>query len=354
METNRIIQGNCVEVLKSLPNESVDLIFADPPYNLQLKKELKRPDNTKVNAVNDDWDKFSSFSEYDNFTYEWILECKRILKPNGTIWIIGSYHNIFRVGKTVQDLGFWILNDIIWRKSNPMPNFRGTRFTNAHETLIWASKKEGSKYTFNYNAMKSLNGDLQMRSDWNIPICSGKERLKENGQKVHSTQKPEMLITRIILSSSNPGDIIVDPFLGSGTTATVAKKYNRKWIGIEKEKNYIEKAKIRIASAEILNDDVLETVKSKNQEPRIPFGNLIEYGLLHPGELLFDGRKRWFAKVRADGSLISDKSKGSIHSVGAEVQGIPSCNGWTFWHINFRGNIVSIDTLRSSIRNRIN
>ncbi len=354
METNRIIQGDCIRILKSLPNECVDLIFADPPYNLQLKKELSRPDTSKVNAVNDDWDKFSSFKEYDNFTEDWLKECKRLLKPNGTIWVIGSYHNIFRVGKIVQDLGFWILNDVIWRKSNPMPNFKGTRFTNAHETLIWATKKETSKYTFNYNAMKSLNGDIQMRSDWNIPICSGKERLRYKGEKIHSTQKPEMLLSRIILSSTNSDDIVLDPFLGSGTTAAVAKKYNRQWIGIEKDKKYIEESKFRIAQTTILKDDIIETLKTKKQEPRVPFGNLIEYGLLNPGELLFDGRKRWFAKVRVDGSLISDKSKGSIHSVGAEVQGLPSCNGWTFWHTNYKGNIVSIDTLRSSIRNQIN
>lgn len=350
METNKIIQGDCVEILKSLPNESIDLIFADPPYNLQLKKELSRPDNTKVNAVNDDWDKFSSFAEYDKFTYEWILECKRILKPNGTIWIIGSYHNIFRVGKTIQDLGFWILNDIIWRKSNPMPNFKGTRFTNAHETLIWAAKGEKSKYKFNYNAMKSLNGDIQMRSDWTLPICSGNERLKVNGNKVHSTQKPETLLSRIILSSSDVGDIILDPFLGSGTTASVAKKYNRSWIGIEKDKRYLEEAKKRIHNTNKLSLDDLQITKSKKAEPKVPFGSLIENGLLRPGKILFDGRKRWFAKVRIDGSLISNNSRGSIHSVGAEVQGLSACNGWTFWHTKFNGGIVSIDTLRSILR----
>ena len=354
MDINRIIQGNCIDVLKLLPNESVDLIFADPPYNLQLKNKLKRPDNSKVNAVNDDWDKFSSFEEYDKFTYDWILECKRILKSNGTIWIIGSYHNIFRVGKTVQDIGFWILNDIIWRKSNPMPNFKGTRFTNAHETLIWASKEEKSKYKFNYDAMKSLNGDLQMRSDWILPICSGKERLKINGNKVHSTQKPESLLSRIILSSTNIGDVVLDPFLGSGTTAAVAKRYSRNWLGIEKENRYIEEAQKRIDSIETICVDGLHTLKSKKEDPRIPFGSLIEKGLLNPGETLFDGRKRWFAKVRVDGSLISNNSKGSIHSVGAEVQGLSACNGWTFWHTNFNGNIVAIDILRSIARKELN
>ena len=354
MEINRIIQGDCVEVLKSLPDESVDLIFADPPYNLQLKNELKRPDNSKVNAVNDDWDKFSSFKNYDIFTENWLVECKRILKSNGSIWVMGSYHNIFRIGTKLQNLNFWILNDIIWNKTNPMPNFKGTRFTNAHETIIWASKDQNSKYTFNYNAMKSLNGDIQMRSDWSLPICSGKERLIFNGNKLHSTQKPEALLSRIILSSTNIGDTVLDPFLGSGTTAVIAKKYNRNWIGIEKEKNYLQEAKKRIEKIDTLNNQDLQTLISKKNEPRVPFGSLIEKGLLSPGETLFDGRKRWFAKVRIDGSLVSKDTKGSIHSVGAVVQGIPACNGWTFWHTNFKGTIVPIDTLRSLVRKSLN
>jgi len=354
MKINRIIQGDCVEVLKSLSSESVDLIFADPPYNLQLKKKLNRPDNSLVNAVNDDWDKFSSFTNYDVFTENWLRECKRILKPNGSIWVMGSYHNIFRIGTILQNLNFWILNDIIWNKVNPMPNFKGTRFTNAHETLIWASKDQNSKYTFNYNAMKSLNGDLQMRSDWNLAICSGKERLSLNGNKLHSTQKPEALLSRIILSSTKIGDIVLDPFLGSGTTAAVAKKYNRNWIGIEKEENYTLEAKKRIDNIEKLDNIDLQTLTSKKHEPRVPFGSLIENGLLSPGETLFDGRKRWFAKVRVDGSLISKDTKGSIHSVGAEVQGLPACNGWTFWHTEFKGTVVPIDTLRSLVRKDLN
>ncbi len=353
METNKIIQGDCISVLKSLPNKSVDLIFADPPYNLQLKKELKRPDNSVVKAVNDDWDKFSSFKDYDKFTHEWLKESKRVLKDDGTIWVIGSYHNIFRVGSKLQDLKYWILNDIIWCKTNPMPNFRGTRFTNAHETLIWASKNELSKYTFNYDAMKSLNGDLQMRSDWNLPICSGNERLKTNGNKVHSTQKPETLLSRIILSSSKVGDVVLDPFMGSGTTAAVAKRYNRKWIGVEKDINYIKEALKRIDLIKHLSPANLQTLKSKKEEPRVPFGSLIEKGLLNVGETLFDGRQRWFAKVRIDGSLISNNSKGSIHSVGAEVQGLNACNGWTFWHANINGNIVSIDSLRLKARKEL-
>ena len=354
METNIIIQGDCIDVLKSLPNDSVDLIFADPPYNLQLKKELKRPDNSKVNAVNDDWDKFSSFKNYDAFTENWLIECKRVLKSNGSIWVMGSYHNIFRIGTALQNLDFWILNDIIWNKSNPMPNFKGTRFTNAHETLIWASKDQNSKYTFNYNAMKSLNGDLQMRSDWRLAICSGKERLSLNGSKLHSTQKPEALLSRIILSSTKIGDVVLDPFLGSGTSAAVAKKYNRNWIGIEKEKTYVVEAKKRIDKVEMLDNDDLQTLISIKDEPRVPFGSLIEKGLLSPGETLFDGRKRWFAKVRIDGSLISKDTKGSIHSVGAEVQGIPACNGWKFWHTKFKGTVVSIDTLRSIVKKDLN
>ena len=354
METNRIIQGDSVKVLKSFPDESIDLIFADPPYNLQLKTELNRPDNTKVNAVNDDWDKFSSFKHYDTFTNNWLSECKRILKPNGTIWVMGSYHNIFRLGTILQNLNFWILNDVIWNKTNPMPNFRGTRFTNAHETLIWASKNETSNFTFNYNAMKSLNGDLQMRSNWTLPICSGKERLKVNGNKLHSTQKPESLLSRVIISSSNIGDTVLDPFLGSGTTAAIAKQYGRKWIGIEQEQKYIKEAQKRIDNVRQVSVSDLQTMKSKKDEPRVPFGALIEKGLLRPGETLFDGRKRWFAKVRIDGSLISNNSKGSIHSVGAEVQGLSACNGWTFWHTMIDGSIVPIDTLRSIVRRDLN
>ncbi len=347
MKINTIIHGDCLKVLKTFPNECVDLVFADPPYNLQLRNELFRPNNSKVDAVNDSWDKYSSFEEYDKFTETWLNECKRVLKPNGSIWVIGSYHNIFRIGSKIQDMGFWILNDVIWRKTNPMPNFKGTRFTNAHETLIWAAKEKNSKFTFNYDAMKSLNGDKQMRSDWSISICSGNERLRVDGVKVHSTQKPENLLSRIILSSTNINDILLDPFLGTGTSAAVAKRYNRKWIGIEKEKKYIVEAMNRIESIKKESIDNLSIMTSKKTEPRIPFGSLIEKGLISPGEILFDGRKRWFAKVRIDGSLISEKSKGSIHSVGAEVQGLSACNGWTFWHTNFKGSIVQIDTIRS-------
>ncbi|MDA9735025.1 DNA methyltransferase [SAR116 cluster bacterium] len=353
METNRIIHGDCLTILKTLPSESVDLIFADPPYNLQLKNDLLRPDNSTVDAVDDDWDKFASFNHYDKFTKKWLNECKRILKPNATIWIIGSYHNIYRIGSILQDAGFWILNDIIWRKSNPMPNFRGTRFTNAHETLIWASKNQKSKYLFNYDAMKSLNDDKQMRSDWNIPICSGNERLRVDGAKVHSTQKPETLLSRVILSSTKINDVILDPFLGSGTTAAVAKKFKRKWIGIEKEKKYINEALKRINAIKEISSEYLDITKSKKDDPKIPFGTLLEKGLIDPGKILFDGRQRWFAKVRVDGSVISDQTKGSIHKVGAQVQGLTACNGWTFWHTDYNGTIVSIDTLRSLAKRQL-
>jgi modification methylase len=276
---------------------------------------------------------------------------KRILKPNGAMWVIGSYHNIFRLGYIMQDLGFWMLNDLIWRKVNPMPNFRGRRFTNAHETLIWASKSSSSKYTFNYEAMKSLNGDLQMRSDWLIPICTGEERLKNtDGKKVHPTQKPENLISRVIMSSSNIGDTILDPFFGTGTTGAVSKKLGRNYIGIEQNAKYALEAEKRIRLTSKIEADELIQTPRKISEPRIPFGNLLEQGLLNPGDLLHDIRNRWTAKVRADGSLISKDTKGSIHSVGAHLQGLQACNGWTFWHIKRSGKLVPIDNLRLAIR----
>ncbi len=353
MKLNQIINGNCIEVMKTIKDQSIDLVFADPPYNLQIQNELHRPDQSKVHGVSDDWDKFSSFDNYDKFTKNWLKECKRILKETGTLWTIGSYHNIFRVGYIIQNLGFWILNDVVWLKTNPMPNFKGTRFTNAHETLIWASKSKNAKYTFHYDAMKSLNGEKQMRSDWALPICNGKERLKLNGEKVHPTQKPESLLSRIVLSTTNPGDTILDPFFGSGSTGAVAKKYGRNWIGIESNQKYILQAEKRINNINRLNDNEIEVTKSKKQEKRIPFGALLERGLLQPGEVLFDGRKKWFAKVRADGSVISDNSKGSIHSVGAKVQGLPACNGWTFWNVEIKGQTISIDSLRSFVRNEV-
>ena len=354
MDTNRIIQGDCVEVLKSLPNESVDLIFADPPYNLQLKKELKRPDNSKVNAVNDDWDKFSSFSEYDKFTYEWILECKRILKPNGTIWIIGSYHNIFRVGKTIQDLGFWILNDIIWRKSNPMPNFKGTRFTNAHENLIWASKSKKSKYTFNYQTMKYLNNNKQMRSDWLINVCGGRERLKDkNNDKVHNAQKPEELLERIVLSSTKVNDIVLDPFFGTGTTGVICKKLGRKFIGIERNPYYLNEAKTRILKVKKVQTKNIEKNSYDVQQKRIAFSYLLEKGIIKPGNKLYDAKKIVKATVLQNGSLKFKKDTGSIHKIGAIVQNKHACNGWNFWYIQHKNRLISINEHRTYLREEI-
>jgi len=347
---NEIINGDSLKELSKIPCETFDLIFADPPYNLQLKKELIRPDRSKVKAVDDKWDQFKSFKSYDKFTIDWLKECKRILKKNGTIWVIGTYHNIFRVGTRMQDLGFWILNDVIWNKNNPMPNFRGTRFTNAHETLIWASKNEGSKYTFNYQSLKCLNDDLQMRSTWNLPICNGKERLKNNGKKVHSTQKPESLLHRIILASSNKNDFILDPFLGSGTTAVVSKKLGRNYFGIEKEKNYFEAAKKRLKKTNIIEDEYLDTLRNNRSKPRVPFGSLIEMGLIKPGTEIFDQKKKINAKIMADGSIKHQQSEGSIHKIAAKVIGAESCNGWTFWHYKSGNSLKPIDDLRQRLR----
>ena len=351
---DKIVLGDCIEVLNQMPEGSVDLIFADPPYNLQLAGELLRPNNSKVMGVDNDWDQFNSFKEYDEFSKKWLKACQRVLKQTGSLWVIGSYHNIFRIGSVLQDLGFWILNDIIWRKTNPMPNFRGRRFTNAHETLIWCGKNSSAKgYTFNYDSMKSLNEGLQMRSDWLLPLCTGTERLKRNGQKAHPTQKPESLISRVILSTSKPGDLIVDPFSGSGTTSAVAKRFSRRFIGIEQSKAYVEISRQRLRTVQVLNDpDVLEIVTKRNA-PRVPFGSLLDRGLVNPGELMFDARRRWHAKIRADGLLISESAKGSIHAVGAAVQGAQACNGWTFWHVDRDGSAISIDIYRQMIRDEL-
>ncbi len=346
---NKIINGDSLEELKKIPRETFDLIFADPPYNLQLKSELTRPDRSKVSAVNDKWDQFENFKKYDDFTYEWLGECKRILKKDGAIWVIGSYHNIFRVGTAIQNLGFWILNDVIWNKNNPMPNFRGTRFTNAHETLIWASKSEKSKYTFNYQSLKCLNDDLQMRSNWDLPICNGSERLKKDGKKIHSTQKPEALLHRILLATSNKNDLILDPFLGSGTTATVAKKLGRNYFGIEKEKNYFKAAEQRIKATKPIEDDLLDTLKNNRSKPRIPFGSLVELGIIKPGTNIFDNKKKITARIMADGSIKHDQAEGSIHKVAATILGAESCNGWTFWHCDINGRTYPIDYLRQRL-----
>lgn len=354
MPTDSILVGDCVKLMKGLKAESVDTVFADPPYNLQLGGDLHRPNNTKVDAVDDAWDQFDSLKAYDDFTKEWMSECRRLLKPDGTIWVIGSYHNIFRLGYIMQDLGFWILNDVIWRKSNPMPNFRGRRFTNAHETLIWAAKSKDSKYRFNYDAMKALNEDLQMRSDWYLPLCTGAERLKdENGDKGHPTQKPEALLYRVLLSSTQKGDTVLDPFFGTGTTGAAAKKLGRHYIGLERDKNYVALAKKRLKNIEGMEDSVVE-MTSKREEMRIPFGWLIERGMIKPGTVLTDSKQKLSAKVHADGSLIAknriETVKGSIHKVGAALQDAPSCNGWTFWHYNDNGKTVPIDKLRQRVR----
>jgi len=355
LKLDLVIEGDCIARMNALPEGCADLIFADPPYNLQLKGDLHRPDQSKVDAVDDHWDQFDSFADYDRFTKEWLTAARRVLKDTGSIWVIGSYHNIFRVGATLQDLGFWILNDVIWRKSNPMPNFRGKRFTNAHETMIWATKHPKQQYTFNYEAMKALNDELQMRSDWTLPICAGHERLKgADGQKAHSTQKPESLLHRVIVSSTKPGDVILDPFFGSGTTGAVAKRLGRHFIGIEREKKYADVARARIAEIVPASDESIEVTKSKRAEPRIPFGWVVERGLLPPGTVLHGTRKHQKAKVRADGTLVCADSKGSIHQMGAHVQGLDACNGWTFWQFELNGTLVPIDVLRQQLRAELN
>jgi site-specific DNA-methyltransferase (adenine-specific) len=351
---NAILPGDCAEVLATLPESSVDLIFADPPYNLRLQNDLYRPNMTKVDAVDDHWDKFASAKDYDDFTRIWLTACRRVLKETGTIWVIGSYHNIYRVGAILQDLDFWILNDVIWLKANPMPNFRGVRFTNAHETLIWAQKKQGTKYTFNHHAMKALNDDLQMRSDWILPICSGAERIKLNGEKAHSTQKPEALLYRVILSSSNPGDVVLDPFFGSGTTGAVAKKLHRNWIGIERDETYIQVAQQRIDSIPDteIPDDVF-IVNRKKAELRIPFGALLENSLLNAGQTIYFGEKgRATAIVLSDANIQHDGAIGSIHKIGALIQNAP-CNGWEHWYYkDEKGNLVVINELRKELREK--
>jgi modification methylase len=361
---DHVLVGDCIDLMRSLPEASVDMVFADPPYNLQLGGELLRPDNSRVDAVDDDWDKFAdpsdplgtSFPRYDSFTRAWLAAARRALKPEGTLWVIGSYHNIFRIGTALQDLGFWLLNDIVWRKSNPMPNFKGKRFTNAHETLIWAARDQRAKrYTFNYDSMKELNEGLQMRSDWLLPLCTGGERLKgEDGKKAHPTQKPEALLFRCIMAASNPGDTILDPFFGTGTTGAVARRLGRRFIGLERDPGYAAIARKRIAEIQPLAAEDVSPMPSKRNEPRIPFGVLIEAGLLQPGTVLSDLSGRLHARVRADGTLSAANAlgehRGSIHQVGAAVQGAPACNGWTFWHFELAGARLPIDHLRQQVR----
>ena len=351
VKANQILIGECIDELGKMPDACIDLIFADPPYNLQLENELLRPNNSRVDGVDQNWDKFSNFAEYDSFSRAWLAECQRLLKPGGAIWVIGSYHNIFRLGSALQDQGFWILNDVIWRKTNPMPNFRGRRFTNAHETLIWASKNPGAHYTFNYQSMKAFNDDLQRRSDWHLPICAGPERLKNSdGKKAHPTQKPESLLHRIILATTNPGDVVLDPFFGTGTTGAVAKRLGRKWIGIERELDYAKIAMNRIKKVKPLGPSALETTPCKRHAPRVPFGTIVELGLLEPGSVLYDPKAKIEAEIRADGTLNHNGEQGSIHKMGATVQGRSACNGWTFWHFKADGEYKPIDLLRTQAR----
>jgi modification methylase len=348
--SDRILHGDCLAALAALPAGSVDLVFADPPYNLQLSGELHRPDNSRVDGVDEAWDRFADFAEYDRFTRAWLAACRRVLKPNGALWVIGSYHNIFRIGAALQDLGFWVLNDVIWRKTNPMPNFRGRRFTNAHETLLWCAASKEARYTFNYEAMKALNDDVQMRSDWLIPLCGGPERLRGgDGKKAHPTQKPEALLHRILVASTRPGEVVLDPFFGTGTTGAVAKRLGRHFIGIERDAGYVRLARARIAVVRPAAADALQ-LQSRREAPRVPFGSLVERGLLTPGEVLVDAGRRFAARVRADGTVISAEHRGSIHLVGAQVQGAPACNGWAFWHVERQGRLVLIDELRQRMR----
>jgi modification methylase len=348
----RILVGDCVAEMTKLPAHSVDLVFADPPYNLQLAGDLKRPDDSRVDAVDDDWDKFASFAAYDDFTRAWLAACRRVMKPSATLWVIGSYHNIFRVGTVLQDLGFWILNDIVWRKSNPMPNFRGRRFTNAHETLIWATRDAAKRdYTFNYKALKAGNDDIQMRSDWFIPLCTGEERLKgEDGKKLHPTQKPEALLARVIMAASRPDDLVLDPFCGTGTTGAVAHRLRRRFVGVERDRNYAAAARTRIDAVEPMAEPALASFMTAREAPRVPFATLIERGLVSPGIKLVDAKRRHRAVVRADGALSLGESVGSIHRIGAIAQGLEACNGWTFWHIETPKGLTVIDTLRAQVR----
>ncbi len=347
---DRILAGDCVQAMRALPAASIDLIFADPPYNLQLRGELHRPDSSRVDAVDDAWDRFDSAKAYDTFTRAWLHEARRLLKPDGALWVIGSYHNIFRVGAALQEAGFWLLNDVVWRKTNPMPNFRGKRLTNAHETLLWASRAEGARYTFNYDALKELNDGVQMRSDWVIPVCTGHERLKDaTGAKAHPTQKPEALLHRVLVGTSNPGDVVLDPFFGTGTTGAVAKLLGRHYIGIERDAGYRDAAARRLDAVRPIEAAALQTTPSRRAQPRVPFGQLVERGLLRPGEVLVNPRGQ-AAKVRVDGSLVSAEHRGSIHQVGAALEGAPSCNGWTYWQFKRDGKLIPIDLLRQQVR----
>jgi DNA modification methylase len=358
MHVDHIFEGDCREILASLPERSADLIFADPPYNLQLQRELYRPNMTRVDAVDDEWDQFDDFAAYDAFTREWLLACRRVLKDSGTLWVIGSYHCIHRIGTILQDLGYWTLNEVVWVRSNPMPNFRGVRFTNAHETLLWCKKSRDQKrYTFNYHAMKQLNDGKQMRSDWLLPLCSGAERLREGGEKLHATQKPEALLYRVVLAASRPGDLVLDPFFGTGTTGAVARRLGRRFVGIERDPRYVAAARARIAAIPFPDNpgdaELYGLTPSKRAAPRLPFAALLEAGLLLPGQTLYlDRRRDRAATVLADGALrLPDGSRGSIHQAGARLAGQPACNGWERWFFeDAQGALAPIDTLREQLR----
>ncbi|MCW5699922.1 MAG: site-specific DNA-methyltransferase [Rhodospirillales bacterium] len=350
LEVNRILVGDCIEIMAGLPKHSVDMVFADPPYNLQLEGDLLRPNNSRVDGVDESWDRFDDFAAYDRFTADWLRAARRLLKPHGTLWVIGSYHNIFRIGAILQDLGFWILNDVIWRKSNPMPNFRGRRFTNAHETLIWCARDKDARHRFNYQAMKNLNDEVQMRSDWLFPLCTGPERLRLGNRKAHPTQKPEALLHRTILAATEPGDLVLDPFFGTGTTGAVAKRLRRRYLGIERNDAYVEIAEERIKAVSRVAEDELVSTPSLRDAPRIPFGRVVERGLLEPGAVLYDQRRRHSARVAADGTLVTADFRGSIHQAGARVQNAPACNGWQFWCAEIKGQLVPIDVFRQRLR----
>jgi modification methylase len=354
----QIVPGDCIAAMNALPAGSIDLIFADPPYNLQLKGSLLRPNNSEVDGVDEDWDKFADLALYDRFTRDWMAAARRLLKDDGALWVIGSYHNVFRMGTALQDLGYWLLNDVVWLKTNPMPNFRGRRFTNAHETLIWAARSAESRYTFNYHAMKGLNEDIQMRSDWTMPVCGGGERLRDaNGDKAHPTQKPEALLHRVLLATTNPGDIVLDPFFGTGTTGAVAKRLGRRWIGLERDEAYAKAAGDRIRMVEPLPRAALAATPSRRSEPRVPFGWVVERGLLKPGTRIFDADRMYKAEIYADGTIealtLAGVFRGSIHKVGAAVQNAPACNGWLFWHFEGEGRPTPIDSLRQQIRSEM-
>lgn len=350
---DEVVEGDCVAAMAALPDASIDLIFADPPYNLQLGQGLNRPEGGRVDGVSADWDRFGSFADYDALTRAWLGQARRVLKPNGALWVIGSYHNIFRIGVALQDLGFWLLNDVIWRKTNPMPNFLGRRFTNAHETLIWAAPSAAAKPTFNYHAMKALNDDQQMRSDWLIPVCAGPERLREGRAKAHPTQKPEALMHRILVATTRPGDVVLDPFFGTGTTGAVARLLGRRFIGIEREPAYVALARARIATVLPLGPGPLGFEQGARGLARVPFGALVETGIVRPGSPLTDLRRRHYAQVRVDGSLTMGGETGSIHKLGARAMGAAACNGWTFWHVEEAATLVPIDALRERYRARL-